>query len=86
MDTSRIGQMTPETKLNVDKVMHVLNQQRNHVNSVLFLENFNKDTDMSLFLNKDIFKGVVVSLKDDYKLSEKDSSFRKDSCSYLIFA
>lgn len=40
--------------------------------SVTFLENFNKDTDMSLHYDKNIYKGVAIEFDNDYVIQEKD--------------
>ena len=65
MDTTRLNNFTQETKDNVDKIMNVLNEQKEHVKKVTFLENFCKDTDVSLFYGKDIYKGLAVELNSN---------------------
>ena len=72
MDTSR---MAPEMQPYATKVMDILNKQKDHVRSVTFLENFNKDMETSLHYGKDIYRGVVVNLAPEYKLSEEDTAW-----------
>ncbi len=70
MDTSRIA--LADMKEHVDHVMSVLNTQTDKVKNVTFLENFNKDMEMSMHYGKDIYRGLVVSLSSDYVIGEKD--------------
>ncbi len=49
-----------------------LQKQSDNVVSVEFLANFNKDHDMSLRHNTDIYKGLVVTVKPKYALDDTD--------------
>lgn len=68
----RYGKIPPAIHQAATRVWDHLSQQADHVVSVEFMENFNKDHDMSLRHNTDIYKGMVVTVRPQYALGEED--------------
>ena len=68
----RYGKIPPSLTTAVNAVWEHLNRQADHVVSVEFLQNFNKDHDMSLRVGQDIYKGLVVTVRPDYALDDSD--------------
>jgi hypothetical protein len=68
----RYGQIPAAIQHGVTQVWDHLQKQSDKVISVEFLANFNKDHDMSLRHDTNIYKGVVVTVKPDYALDDSD--------------
>lgn len=56
----------------LDTIHAHLSQQPDKLISVKATANFDKDVDSSLFHEMDVYKGLVVAVKGDYKLTNKD--------------
>ena len=68
----RYGQIPATIQQGVAQVWDHLQAQSDKVVSVEFLANFNKDHDMSLRHDTNIYKGLVVTVKPDYALDDSD--------------
>ena len=76
MDTSdlvkRYGTVPDHIQREVDEVWSTLQEQADYVISAKALANFSVDEDMTLLYGK-THRGLIVNLKPDYVVSERDS-------------
>lgn len=81
MDTSdlvkRYGSVPEHLQREVDEVWSRLQEQKDSVISAKALANFGVDDDMTLLYGK-THRGLIVNLKSDYVVSEKDSWIPKN--------
>jgi len=53
-------------------IIGILNARKEHVQEVVFLENFSKDLEQSIVHASDIYKGLVVKMKPEFKFEKAD--------------